>query len=169
MALLIGCAFFACVDDISGTLYTENAYRLLSRDSVKAWVRVSKTLNGVEEDITACADHKVLVFSNYSEVADTLYVVSQGFDCEGAAALISDKLVYTADGNLNNEFTYKITTFTEVSEGDSTIDVHDITSQYLRLGYTDEESEIIEIYNFDETVNDDLLIPEPEVVPDPES
>ncbi|MFY0628396.1 MAG: hypothetical protein JXR07_19020 [Reichenbachiella sp.] len=156
MALLIGSAFFACVNDIGGILLTDHANRLISSDSTKFWKRVTQTIDGTETDLNDCANHQVLLFANYATVADTVLRIDQAYDCDGANLGLVSKNVYEVNGNIDDHFEYSLSTYPHIDSTITSVIVHDITSQYLRIGFEEEGKEVIETYNFDEELHNSL-------------
>ena len=150
LALFLGSAFFACVGDVGSILLTEHANRLLSRDGIKIWNRVERMENGQPVDISGdCEDNQGLAFYNLEQAEDTVYRLTQLFDCGESDTLVLFKANYDVLGNVDDEFTDKILFFNEDTSHLLTMQVLDLTSRYLRVKYDEGENEVEEIFTFD--------------------
>lgn len=158
LALLLGSAFFACVSDIGTTLKTDQAQRLLTGDTVKFWVRVSRTEDGSDVDVSSCEESAAIVMTYNSNVADTLFYYKEfpkeGFSDNSGGSDPYFKAVYELSGDVDDNFTDMIN-LSDIDPEDfsiSNIEVIDMTTDYLRIRYSqssDEEessSEIEEIF-----------------------
>lgn len=145
LALLIGSAFFACVGDVGSVLTGDQANRLLSADTFKIWYRTARSTDGVSQSLNSCANSESRLFANLVGGLDTLLV----FRCpRGADSVLVDSLNYEIGTDLDGDFNFQI----DLIKGDSiyqTYDVLDLTSQYLRIRFQEDEVEIEETYQLE--------------------
>ena len=150
LALLISGAFFACVGDIGTTLKSSQANRMLSNDSTKRWVRISRTDNGNDVNVEACENKAMIAFSNSPTKADTIryFLTPPVDDCDQVEQLLY-KAVYEISTDLADNFDNMIllSKFVPSENAPTNFTVIDFTTDYLKVTFRQGESDITEIYS----------------------
>ena len=161
IALLFGSVLFACVGDIGTTLKIDEVNRLLSGDSAKFWLRTDRLENG--ESITvdnSCENSNLLLFVMYESVADTAFLFSNyspELCSETTSPLLITKAVYEVSGAINEDFEDLIEITEASPEPLGNLEVLDLTSDFLRIRYSEDEKEIVETYDGSASFQDEKI------------
>lgn len=146
LALLIGCAFFACVGDVGNTLHVDHANRLLTADTVKIWCRSTRMADGVEQDISAFEESNAMIFYNLAEPSEDSLLIAQSNDCTSNELVgVDSELNYDLLEDIDGNFLDQILLIRGDTVYDS-IQVLDLTSRYLRIRYDEGGAEVEESY-----------------------
>lgn len=146
-ALLIGSVLCSCGDDISERYQGDYANILLaSTESIKSWVRVSRSEDGQSLDISDCEDTNSLIFIR-TTTADTLFLINRIAECgDGIDSLLLYTARYSVDEDAQGNFTDGITMEAEAYMDINFMEVEQLTSKYLRVNYTVDGVKIVESY-----------------------
>ncbi|PIB35926.1 hypothetical protein BFP72_11240 [Reichenbachiella sp. 5M10] len=148
VVILLG-GLAACAQDIETKYSVGQVNHLLTAENSKEWERVYRSENGSTIDLVDCIDSNSLVFVEATK-ADSVVMWSQSFDCENSE---QPTLVYQAyyelEEDAKGQFEGVIDLTNERLQDINQMEVLYLTSEYLRIEYSESGVKVVEEYSYE--------------------